>query len=167
MEKQYTKEELQALSNKELCALKNELSLRREEIRSCQDNLQKVLENTREEWDNNNRNLASLEKEQSKRLRAVRSVKVVPITAYESVNFHPENLESLPGLRFVIKTQKYMDDKLVVEEEERSTTNYVLFNNVLLGVGGGWAMLTVPAACSDDEWESMKRGEIPEKFFRK
>ena len=159
----YTKEELKALSNSELNALKDKFRARSDTIDLWKKSCQNATRRAEEADYNNKTNLYNLDTELSTRIRSVYSAEASPSCAYDSVHFHPENLESI-ALRFEIREEKYLDD-VKVSEEVKTTGNYVLFHNVLLGVGGGYFPLRSLSPCSDEEWEAMKRGEIPEKFF--
>lgn len=50
------------------------------------------------------------------------------------------------------------------EELRRSCTYYRNEYGVLSHTGGGWILLQDGIPCSDEEWEAIKSGDIPEKF---
>ncbi len=158
------KDEIKSLSNSELKALKEKLQAKSAQIGVWKANIQKATRNANDAEYANSASLYHVDAELSSRIRHVYSAKASPACACDSVWFHPENLESIPALRFEIREEKYLDD-VKVDEGQKTTGTYVLFHNVLLGVGGGYHPLRSPSPCSDEEWEAMKHGEIPEKFY--
>ena len=46
----------------------------------------------------------------------------------------------------------------------RKSVKYFRISDVLLHKGGGWLLLKDQQPCSDEEWESIKAGDVPEKF---
>jgi hypothetical protein len=50
-------------------------------------------------------------------------------------------------------------------EQYRSSVVYYRINNILLHEGGGWLLIKDKQLCNDEEWELIKKGEIPEKFW--
>lgn len=50
------------------------------------------------------------------------------------------------------------------DERLNSVLYYRDEDNILTHKGGGYILLKDPKLCSDEEWEAIKKGDIPEKF---
>ena len=61
---------------------------------------------------------------------------------------------------------KFYGSLLNPPKEHKSSVKYYRLHGLLLRAGGGHITLRDKQLCSDEEWESLKKGNIPEKFMR-
>lgn len=54
-----------------------------------------------------------------------------------------------------------------VWDRVKNSVIYYRINGILLHDGGGWLLLQDKVACNDEQWESLKQGNIPEELVYK
>ena len=77
----------------------------------------------------------------------------------------PDPTKNTDSIRFKIDIEKKFYD-MSVETFSCNSAEYCCFNGVLISIGtGGARVLKTPSLCSDNQWELIKQGEVPEEFW--
>lgn len=118
-----------------------------------------------------------VKEEQDIHRKTIKPIYLTEVTVHTNKNSYSSKIpdgeeyvrivQSLTNGEDFIEHMKYFGSVSGPSEETRTSVAYYRKNNFLLHDHGGWMLLEDEQPCNDEEWEDIKKGNIPKKFIRK